>query len=52
MVPEMGHWDTPNVETSIATQLALWTDEMICHGTTEELDGRAVGSRKWMKSWT
>jgi len=52
MIPEMGDWDRPNVEGSIAAQLAFWTDEMICHGTTEELDGRAVGSRKWIKTWT
>jgi hypothetical protein len=53
MVPEMGEWGrSSNVEASIATQLAFWTDEMICHRTIEELDGRAVGSRIWMKSWS
>lgn len=51
MVPEMGDWNSPNVETSIAAQLAFWTDEMICHGTVEDLDGRAVGSGTWMKTW-
>jgi hypothetical protein len=52
MVPEMGDWERPNVEASIAAHLAFWTDEMICHGTVERLDGRAVGSGKWMKTWT
>jgi hypothetical protein len=52
MVPESGRDQGPNIESSIAAQLAFWTHEMICHGTVDELDGRAVGSRKWLKSWT
>jgi len=52
MLPVMGVWESPNIEASIAAQLALWTDEMICHGTVQDLDGRAVGSEKWMKTWT
>ncbi len=51
MFPETGHEQGPNVESSIAAQLAFWTQEMICHGTVDELDGRAVGSGKWMKIW-
>ena len=45
MIPEMGDWDRPNVEGSIAAQLAFWTDEMVCHGSTEELGARRQGSR-------
>jgi hypothetical protein len=52
MVPESGRDHGPNIESSIAAQLAFWTHEMICHGTADELDGRAVGSRKWLKTWT
>ena len=51
MFPEDGH-QGPNIEPSIAAQLAFWTAEMICHGTVEDLDGRAVGSGKWMKAWS
>jgi hypothetical protein len=52
MVPEVSHGQGPNVESSIAAQLAFWTEEMICHGTVDELDGRAVGSGKWLNTWT
>jgi hypothetical protein len=41
-----------NIEASIADHLAFWTEEMICGCTIDELDGRAVGSRKWLKTWT
>jgi hypothetical protein len=52
MFPESGRDQGPNIESSIAAQLAFWTDEMICHGTVDELDGRGVGSGKWLKTWT
>lgn len=52
MVPEREGVQGPNLEASIAAQLAFWTDEMICHGTPEEPDGRAVGSGRWLKTWT
>ena len=52
MIPEMSVWDRPDVEASIAAQLAFWTDEMICHFVVEDLDGRAVRSGTWMKTWT
>ncbi len=49
-VPEDGQ--KPNVEYWIAARLAFWVYEMICHGTAEQLDGRAVDSGKWMKTWS
>jgi hypothetical protein len=52
MIPERGHHAGLPIESSIAAQLAFWAQEMICHGTVEELDGRAVGSGKWLKTWT
>jgi hypothetical protein len=52
MQPEMGVWDRPDVETSIADNLAFWTMERICHSVVEDLDGREIRSGKWMKTWT
>jgi hypothetical protein len=42
----------PERESAMAAQLAFWTAEMICHGTVDDLDGRAVDSGKWLKTWT
>ncbi len=52
MFPESDDCPGIAIESSIANQLAFWTQEMICHGTVEELDGRAVCSGKWLKTWT
>ncbi len=52
MIPEMGVWERPNIEASIAAHLAFWTAERIVHSTAEDLDGRSVRSGEWMKAWT
>jgi hypothetical protein len=52
MVPESDSYLGSSIESSIADHLAFWTQEMICHGTVEELDGRAVYSGTWLKTWT
>ena len=52
MQPEMGVWDGPDVEKSIAHNLAMWTMERIVHSVVEDLDGREIRSGKWMKTWT
>jgi hypothetical protein len=52
MQPEMGEWDGPDIEKSIADNLAMWTMERIVHSVVEDLDGREIRSGKWMKTWT
>lgn len=52
MFPENGAYPGTPIESSIANQLAFWTQEMICHGTVEELNGRAVYSGLWLETWT
>lgn len=52
MKPEMGVWERPNIEESIAAQLAFWTAERMCHSTAEDLDGRSISSGIWTETWT